>query len=228
MNNKISILIVDDHAVVRAGLRALMRDRSDMEVAGEVADGGLALSEAIRLKPNLVLMDIAMPGMDGIEATRRIRDQVPGTNILILTAHDDEEFFFPALKAGASGYIVKGTEPEELFYAIRTAASGRPVLSPVVARTILDGWLAARTATEETDYQSLTAREKEVMQLMAAGNGTRDMACRLFLSVRTVEKHRQSMMDKLNLRSAVDVYKYAARKGITGPPTIESSTAGAE
>jgi DNA-binding NarL/FixJ family response regulator len=215
MNDKITILIVDDHAVVRAGVRALVDSRQDMTVVGEASGGDRALSEAMRLKPNLVLMDIAMPGMDGIEATLRMKKAAPDTKVLILTAHDDEEFFFPALKAGASGYVVKGAEPDELFNAIRVAASGKVFLSPVVAGVVLGGWLASRTADEDADYQSLTQREKEVIQLMADGLTTRDIASRLFLSGRTVEKHRQSMMDKLNLSSTIDVFKYAARKGIT-------------
>jgi DNA-binding NarL/FixJ family response regulator len=186
-----------------------------MTVVGEASGGDRALSEAMRLKPNLVLMDIAMPGMDGIEATLRMKKAAPDTKVLILTAHDDEEFFFPALKAGASGYVVKGAEPDELFNAIRVAASGKVFLSPVVAGVVLGGWLASRTADEDADYQSLTQREKEVIQLMADGLTTRDIASRLFLSGRTVEKHRQSMMDKLNLSSTIDVFKYAARKGIT-------------
>jgi DNA-binding NarL/FixJ family response regulator len=215
MNDKITILVVDDHAVVRAGVRALVDSRQDMTVVGEASGGYRALSEAIRLKPNLALMDIAMPGMDGIEATLRMKKAAPDTKILILTAHDDEEFFFPALKAGASGYVVKGAEPEELFNAIRVAASGKVFLSPVVAGVILGGWLAARTEDEDADYESLTQREKEVIQLIAAGLSTRDIARRLFLSARTVEKHRQSMMDKLKLSSTIDVFKYATRKGIT-------------
>ena len=212
--SKLRVLIVDDHGIVRAGIRSLLDGQSDMEVVGEAAGGEEAIEKANELKPDLVLMDIAMPGMNGIEATRRIKEELPDTSVLVLSMHDDEEFFFPVLRAGASGYILKEAEPQELLYAIRTVHLGHIFLSPAVATALLEGFVTALPENQEENYGSLTRREKEVLKLAAAGKTNREMAEVLFLSARTVEKYRQAVMHKLGLARREDLTKYAIRRGL--------------
>ena len=212
--SKLRVLIVDDHGIVRAGIRSLLEGQPDMEVAGEAAGGEEALQKAKELKPDLVLMDIAMPGMNGIEATKRIKEEQPETNVLVLSMHDDEEFFFPVLRAGASGYILKEAEPQELLYAIRTVSLGHIFLSPAVATALLEGFVTTPPEHMEESYGSLTKREKEVLRLAAAGKTNREMAEELFLSSRTVEKYRQAVMHKLGLARREELTKYAIRRGL--------------
>ena len=183
-----------------------------MEVVGEASGGEEAVDKARQLQPQMVLMDIAMPGMNGIEATRQIVKDLPDTRVLILSMHDDEEFFFSVLRAGASGYIIKESEPQELLYAIRTVASGQVFLSPVVAKPVLEAFINAGTKDEQ--YSTLTTQEKVVLRLVAAGQTNREIAEERFLSIRTVEKHRQSMMRKLGLSKREELTRYAIRKGL--------------
>ena len=212
--SKLRVLIVDDHGIVRAGTRSLLEGQPDIEVVGEAAGGEEAIEKARELRPDLVLMDIAMPGMNGIEATRRIKEELPDTSVLVLSMHDDEEFFFPVLRAGASGYILKEAEPQELLYAIRTVHLGHIFLSPAVATALLEGFVTALPEHLEENYGSLTRREKEVLRLAAAGKTNREMAEALFLSSRTVEKYRQAVMHKLGLARREDLTKYAIRRGL--------------
>ncbi len=212
--SKLRILIVEDHGIVRAGIRSLLESQSDIEVVGEAREGEEAVEKAIRLQPELVLMDIAMPGMNGIEATRRIKKELPEVAVLVLTMHDDEEFFFPVLRAGASGYVLKETEPQELLYAIRVVRQGQAFLSPAVTKTLLGDFINMASEPEDEKYGLLTTREKEVLQLAAQGKTNREMAEILFLSVRTVEKHRQAFMHKLELTRREDLTRYALRKGL--------------
>ncbi len=212
--SKLRVLIVDDHGIVRAGTRSLLEGQPDIEVVGEAAGGEEAIEKAKQLRPDLVLMDIAMPGMNGIEATRRIKEELPDTSVLVLSMHDDEEFFFPVLRAGASGYILKEAEPQELLYAIRTVHLGHIFLSPAVATALLEGFVTALPEHLEENYGSLTRREKEVLRLAAAGKTNREMAESLFLSSRTVEKYRQAVMHKLGLARREDLTKYAIRRGL--------------
>jgi len=211
---KIRILIVDDHGIVRAGIRSLLESQPDFEVAGEAAHGEEAIEKARELHPDLVLMDIALPGMNGIEATRQIKKEFPEINVLVLTMHDDEEFFFPVLRAGASGYILKEAEPQELLYAISVVCQGQVFLSPAIAKVFLEGFVKADASPQDEGYSSLTPREREVLRLAASGYTNREMAEKLFLSIRTVEKHRQAVMRKLNLARREDLTKYALRKGL--------------
>jgi two-component system response regulator NreC len=183
-------------------------------VVGEAARGEESIEQAVQLHPDLVLMDIALPGMNGIEATRRIKQELPDISVLVLTMHDDEEFFFPVLRAGASGYILKEAEPQELVYAIRVVHQGQVFLSPAIARLFLEGFITTATSPEDEKYNSLTPREREVLRLAAAGHTNREMAEKLFLSMRTVEKHRQSLMRKLGLARREELTKYALRKGL--------------
>lgn len=212
--DRIRVLIADDHGIVRAGIRSLLEAHEDIEVVGEAADGWEAVEQAIRLRPDVVLMDIAMPGLRGFEATREIRQRLPQVRVLALTVHDREEYFFAMLKAGASGYVLKEGEPEELLAAIRAAHQGDAFLSPAVTKAVLDDYLARRDEDRTDDYDRLSLREKEVLQLVVEGKTTREIAEVLCLSVKTVEKHRSNMMKKLGLQSFHGLIKYAVRKGL--------------
>ncbi len=212
--DKLRILIVDDHGIVRAGIRSLLEGQPDIEVVGEAAGGEEAIEKAVQFRPELVLMDIAMPGMNGIEATRRIKKELPDVSVLVLSMHDDEEFFFPVLRAGASGYILKEAEPQELLYAIRTVNQGNVFLSPAVATALLENFVTVTPEHVEESYGTLTRREKEVLRLAASGQTNREMAEALFLSIRTVEKYRQAVMHKLGLTRREELTKYAIRKGL--------------
>ena len=212
--DNIRVLIVDDHGIVRAGIHSLLEEQPDIEVVGEAAGGEEATAKARELQPDLVLMDIAMPGMNGIEATRQIKRELPDTHILVLSVHSDEEFFFPALKAGASGYILKEAEPQELLHAIRAVHQGQIFLTPAAATALLKEFVGARAEHTEDIYGNLTKREKDVLKLAADGKTNREMAASLFLSSRTVEKYRQAVMHKLGLTKREELTKYAIRRGL--------------
>ncbi len=212
--SKLRVLIVDDHGIVRAGIRSLLVAETDIEVVGEATGGEEALEKVRELHPELVLMDIAMPGMNGIEATRRIKEEFPDVCVLVLTMHDDEEFFFPVLKAGASGYVLKEAEPKELLYAIQVVINGEIFLSPTVTKSILEALVTTKDEEEDEKHGKLTIREKEILRLAADGQTNREIAQTLFLSIRTVEKHRQSVMRKLGLSKREELTKFAIRKGL--------------
>ena len=207
--SKFRILIVDDHGIVRAGLRPILESDASLEVVGEAENGEEAIKKVKQLKPDLGLMEIAMPGMSGIEATRLIKDEFPDICVLVLTMHDDEEFFLPVLKVGASGYVLKESEPQELLYAIKIARSGDVFLSPAVAKSVLNILFQSRAKKENEEQYKLTNREKEILKMAAAGQTNREMAERLFLSIRTVEKHRQSIMHKLGLSKREELTRFA-------------------
>jgi two-component system response regulator NreC len=215
--SKLRILLVEDHGIVRAGIRSLLESQPDMEVIGEASRGEEGITRALELKPDLVIMDITMPGMNGIEATRHIKKELPNTIVLALTIHDDDEFFFPVLRAGASGYILKEASPDELLGAIRTVSKGQIFLSPAVTKALLENLVTGSAGSEDEKYSSLTRREKEVLRLVVGGQTNRDIAEALFLSIRTVEKHRQGMMRKLGLATRDDLEKYARKKGLLDP-----------
>lgn len=213
--SKLRIMIVDDHAIVRGGIRSLLESQTDIEVVGEASGGEEAVEKALELQPELVLMDIAMPGMNGIDATRLLKEKLPSARVLILTMHDDDEFFFPLLRAGASGYMLKDAEPQELLYAISVVGKeGQPFLSPKVAKSLMEGYVAVTADVESARTDALTPREKQVLQLAAQGQTNREIAKTLVLSIRTVEKHRQAMTRKLNLSSRDDLVRYAIRIGL--------------
>lgn len=213
--SKIRVLVADDHAIVRAGVRLLLESEADMEVVGEAVDGQEALEKAQRLQPDVVLMDIAMPGTSGLEATRRIKEHNPRIQVLALTMHEDERYFFQIIQAGAAGYVVKGASPADLLAAVRAVSQGQAYLYPSVARRLLDDYLRRVEAGEETGgIENLSAREKEVLKLIAEGLTSREIAQRLYLSANTVERHRANIMGKLNLHSRTELIKYALRKGL--------------
>lgn len=211
---KIRVLIADDHRLVRAGIRSLLEDYADIEVIGEAGSGCEAIEQATRLQPDVILMDIAMGDLSGLEATQEIRERMPRINVLALTMHDREEYFFAMLKAGALGYVLKESEPDELIAAIRAVYSGEAFLSPGVTKAVLEDYLAQHSKQIESRYDSLTLREKQTLRLAAEGKTTREMADMLHLSMKTVEKHRASMMRKLELQSLPQLIKYAIRKGL--------------
>jgi two-component system response regulator NreC len=212
--NKIRVLIVDDHGIVRAGIRSLLEDYADIEVVGEAGSGWKAIELATHLQPDVVLMDIAMGDLSGLEATQEIRERAPDVNVLALTMHDREEYFFAMLKAGALGYVLKESEPDELLAAIRAVHRGEAFLSPAVTKAVLEDYLTQRTDQAQPRSDNLTLREQEVLRLAAEGKTTREIADMLHLSAKTIEKHRSSMMRKLGLQSLPDLIKYAIRKGL--------------
>lgn len=212
--SKLRVLIVDDHGVIRGGMRSMLQSEPDIDVVGEAARGEEALEKARQARPDVVLMDISLPGISGIEATRRLKAEFPAIRAIILTVHDDEEFFFAALRAGADGYVVKSAEPTELLSAVRSVARGNLHLPPEATRAVVECFLSSRNGSQEEGTHALTPREKEVLRLAAAGQTNREMARMLVLSMRTVEKHRQAVMHKLGLTRREELTKYAIRKGL--------------
>jgi len=213
--DKIHVLIVDDHTILRAGLRMLLNAHPDIEVVGEASDGNQAVLSAQRLQPDVILMDIAMPECNGIEATRQIKRLLPETRVLVLTMHENEEYLFQVLRAGASGYILKEAADTELVTAIRVVYSGRFYLSPSAQSIMVGDYLQrVRTGEERDSYSALTEREREILKLVAEGYTNNQIAERLTISPKTVDTHRTHIMDKLNLHSRAELVKYAIRRGL--------------
>jgi len=213
--NGIKVVLVDDHTIVRKGLRSLLDAEADMDVIGEAGDGKEAIELVGQLKPHIVVMDIGMPVLNGLEATRRIIKKHPDTRVLILTMHTNEEYVFEILQAGASGYIIKKAAPTELVAAIRAVKQGESFLSPSITRKVIDEYLQrAGEVKREDAFDLLTDREREVLQLIAEGLSTREIAEKLFISTKTVETHRMHLMEKLDLHGTADLTRYAIRKGI--------------
>ena len=212
---RVSVLLADDHAILRDGIRALLSDESDLVVVGEAEDGRLAVEQTRALRPDVVVMDIGMPLLNGLEATRQIRREHPQTRVLILTMHQNEEYLSQVLAAGASGYVLKQAAGRELVDAIREVARGGAFFSPSMARTLADLYLESLEAEAGHDpYEELTAREREVLQLVAEGFTNRRIAEMLNLSIKTVKTHRLHLMQKLDLHDRTDLIKYAFQKGI--------------
>jgi DNA-binding NarL/FixJ family response regulator len=212
--SKGKVLLVDDHKVVRQGLKALFTNEPDVEVIGEADDGRAALALVAELKPDVILMDISMPGLNGIEATRQIRQRFPQVKVVILSMHANEEYVFQVLQAGATGYVLKQSDSLEVLAAIRAALAGGSFLSPPISRAVIDDYIRraeARSHSPEPD--PLTSREREVLQLLVEGLPNREIAQKLDISVKTVETHRANMMTKLGLKDKTELIKYALRKG---------------
>ncbi|TAK33687.1 MAG: response regulator transcription factor [Chloroflexota bacterium] len=213
--SKIRVLIVDDHAILRDGIRALLGLYDDMEVVGEAGDGLEAIDKVRQLGPDVALMDIAMPRLGGLEATLEIRRESPDTRVLILTQHDNKEYVYPMLKAGAAGYVLKKAAGTELVAAIRAIAAGGSFLHPAIARDVIDGFLGRTNGvSEEAEYEKLSDRERQILTLVAEGRSNKEIADLLCLSVKTVMGHRANVMEKLGLHSRTDLVKYAIRKGL--------------
>jgi two-component system, NarL family, response regulator NreC len=214
--NRVRVLIVDDHAVVRAGLRMLLSADPDMDIVGEAGDGAQALRITRDLSPDVVLMDISMPDMNGIEATRRIKASYPGVAVLALTMHEDDQYFFEMLAAGASGYVPKRAAPNDLVAAIHAVKNGGVFLFPSVARLLVKDYLQRVEDEGGTGrpFDALTDREREVLVCIAQGETNQQIADRLSISIKTVNRHRENIMGKLNLHSRVELVHYAIERGL--------------
>ena len=212
---KTRILLADDHALVRAGIRALLEKQDDMEIVGEAADGQETLKKVAELRPDVIIMDIAMPGMGGMEATKRIKSQYPDVQVLALTMLEDERYFFEIIQAGASGFIVKGALPDELLVAVRSVAAGNVYLYPTVAKHLVGEYLSeAGGDGAAVAADGLTDREQQILQLISQGRTGKEIAAQLQISARTVDRHRENLMAKLNLHNRAALVKYAIRKGL--------------
>jgi two-component system response regulator NreC len=216
MSDKIRLMLVDDHEMVRAGLRALLKGNAEMEVVGEAADGENAVALAKTVQPDVILMDIALPGMNGIEATRQIRAEHPQIQVLAVTAQDSPEYFFELMKAEAVGYVLKEATPTELYAAIRAAHRGEAYFYPSIARYLLNDYLRrVRSGHEDrVHYDGLTDREREILRLIANGHSNREIGELLVISINTAEAHRGHIMQKLNLHTRAALVKYAIKSGL--------------
>lgn len=216
--NKMRILIVDDHVIVREGLRAILEAQPDIEVVEEAAEGLEAVNKTQELRPDIVIMDITLPGMSGLEATRLIKKQNAESKILALTMHESDEYLFQMLDAGASGYFVKGGSSKELIGALRAVWRGDVFLYPSMAKKLLKDYLErVRAGQDKESYDGLTEREREVIRLIAEGRTNQEIAELLVLSPSTVQTHRAHIMAKLGLHSRTDLVKYAIRRGFITP-----------
>lgn len=215
---KIRLLLVDDHAVVRMGVRMLLDGEPDFDIVGEADSASEAINRIAQLNPEVVLMDIHLPDLSGIEATREIKRIYPETAVIALTIHESEEYFFKMLEAGASGYVPKRAAPEELITAIRAAARGDVYIYPSLAKLLVKDYLGQRQPTRtQNSLDGLTSREQEVLTLLADGASNNEIAEALSISPKTVARHRENIMGKLNLHSRTELVKYAIRKGIIEP-----------
>jgi DNA-binding NarL/FixJ family response regulator len=213
IDETMKVLIADDHGIVRSGLRMLLEQQADIEVVGEAADGAEARDMAIRERPDLAILDVKMPKLTGLQATREIRAQAPDVAILILSMYDDERYLFEALKAGASGYVLKAQADSDLLDAVRAVERGEPFLTPEAQRALIQDVLGEGANRED----ELTPREQEVVKLVAEAHTNREIAGILHLSEKTVENHRSNAMRKLGMRDRVELVRYAIRKGLIEP-----------
>ncbi|MBM4294606.1 MAG: response regulator transcription factor [Deltaproteobacteria bacterium] len=214
-NRKIKIVMADDHQIVRQGVRSLLTAESDMEVVGEADNGRDTLRLVQQLSPLVVVMDISMPDLNGIEATRQILAESPGVKVVALSMHSDSFFVLNMLKAGASGYLLKDCAVEDLVKAIRTVVSNKTYLSPGISDIVVKDLVNGYSMTKGSAFSILTNREREVLQLMAEGRNTHSIAERLCVSSKTVETHRKQIMTKLDIHSVAELTKYAVRQGLT-------------
>jgi two-component system, NarL family, response regulator NreC len=209
------ILLADDHKIIRDGLRALIEKEPNMEVVAEACDGRTTVKKAKELTPHIIVIDISMPDLNGIEATRQIISNTPNSKIIALSMHSDRRFVMNMLEAGAAGYLLKDSAFEELSMAIKTVLSGKTYLSPAIAGVVVDDAMRHSTQKGSQTRVELTAREREVLQLLAEGHTTKRIASQLNVSVKTVETHRRQIMEKLDIHSVAELTKYAVREGLT-------------
>ncbi len=209
------VLLVDDHALVRAGMKSLLRDIEGVEVVGEAADGAEALALAERERPDAVLLDIAMKGMNGLDTAQRLRELHPGIKVLILSMHSSEEYVLQALRAGAVAYLIKDSATAELELALRSVMRGETYLSPAISRQVVEGYVQRMGAGAADD--PLTPRQREVLKRIAEGGSTKEIAFALGLSVKTVETHRAQVMERLGIRDVAGLVRYAMRTGLVPP-----------
>ena len=216
---KIAIILADDHHIVRQGVKALLENEDDFEVVGEASDGMTVLTITGRLKPDILVLDLMMPGLNGLEVTRRMPKVSPATRIIILSMYMNEPYVIEALRNGAYGYILKESNITDLIRAIREVAAGRHYLSPPLSERAIEAYLEKTKGASLDLYDTLTTREKEVFQLAVEGSGNAEIAARLFISTRTAETHKANMMRKLSLHTQTDLIKYAVKRGML--PTEE-------
>jgi len=213
----IKVMIVDDHAIVRHGLSRSIQQQEDMEVVGQAGDGRAAVELAKKLTPNVVLMDVSMPYLNGIEATREILRESPETRVIALSMHSAKRYVREMFRAGASGYLLKDCEFDELVQTIRLIADGQTYISPSISRIVVENYAHKTQEEKDNAFAVLTQREREVLQLMAEGNSTKQIAMRLFISPKTVEAHRLRIMNKLDIDNVALLTKYAIQEGLTPP-----------
>ena len=212
---RIRVLLADDHRLFRDGLRTLLEQQADLEVVGVAADGQSVLTQVGTCRPNVVLMDVSMPGLNGLEATRHLRADHPDVAVLMLSMHADHRFVVEALRAGALGYVLKDCEISELSAAIRTVFRASTLPVAVARRRIVRDYLALTGDRPDSAFSVLSAREREVLQMLAEGRSAKDIAGALSVSIKTVETHRKNIMDKLDIHSVAELTKYAIREGLT-------------
>lgn len=211
------ILIVDDHAVVRRGVRALLEAQPGLEICGEAANGHEALEKVVELRPDLVVLDVSLPGLNGLEATPQILKASPGTEVLVLTMHHSEELARQVFKAGAKGYVLKSDADHSLVAAIESVRQHKPFVTTAVTEFVLDSYLSEGREGSDTPKVATTPRERQIIQLVAESRSSKEIAATLGISVKTVESHRTNIMRKLRLRSVSDLVRYAIRNGIVEP-----------
>jgi two-component system response regulator NreC len=211
---KIKVLVADDHTILRQGIKSLLANEEEIEVIGEAKDGREALTIIEETLPDVILMDIAMPGLNGLEATRRIKKKFPRMKVLVLTMYTNEEYIFQILNAGANGYLVKETAFQDLISAIKAVYKNEAFMSPSISKKVINSYIKRAQNDEEETCEVLTTREREILQLIAEGNSSKKIAELLFISPKTVETHRTHIMNKLNIHNRTGLVKYAIRKGI--------------
>ena len=212
---KIRILLVDDHKILRDGIRSLLKGYDDMEIVGEAADGRAAIRLVKELSPDVVIMDISMPDLNGIDATRKIIADNPNVRIIALSMHYDKQFISETFKAGASGYLIKDSAFDELEHAVRIVMDGKTYINPQIASLVVESLVSQSTPSRRKAFSLLTEREREVLQHIAEGKSTKQIATDLSVSAKTIESHRRQVMGKLNIRNVADLTKYAIREGLT-------------
>lgn len=208
------ILIAEDHTILREGLKALLLTSKDLEIVGEADDGRKAVQLAEKLFPDLILMDLSMPRMDGMEAIREIKKRWPQIKVLALTVHKTEEYVLSTLRAGVDGYLLKDATHQEMMTAIRSVLSGKRYLSPGVSEKVIEGYLGGKETKQHSIWETLTAREREILKLIGEGYKNKDIAAQLGISPKTVEKHRANLMEKLDLHNTSELTAYAIEKGL--------------
>lgn len=212
---KLKVLIADDHGLVRKGLRLLLEQYSELEVVGEAANGRDVVKLATDLSPDIILMDVAMPLLNGIEAAEQVRKLNSGIGVIMLTMHADESYVLRALNAGVKGYLLKESAEDDLLRAVKAVSQGKPFFSPAITQTLLDDYMRVLKQEGLSDtFELLTAREKEVLQLLAEGKTNKDVAAILDVSLYTVESHRTNLMQKLNVHNTAEIVLYAVRKNL--------------
>jgi DNA-binding NarL/FixJ family response regulator len=223
---KIRIIVADDHVIVRRGIVSLLSLNKDFEVVGEAANGRIAVDLALLKEPDVILMDISMPEMSGLDATRLIKKKLPDTKVLVISAYDNEEYVIQILQSGANGYLLKNVSPDDIYAAVKAVNNGMAFFSPSISKIVLDGYLKraipgpiTKTENGQPPYASpLTVREKEILQLIAEGKSHQQIADLLYISVRTVDTHRNNIMKKLDLHDTASLVTYAIRHGIAALP----------